>query len=337
MRRSKGAIGSIILSLFLAFFGPLSVIAHAADTAAQGVQISPTKVELNATRGKTYTINLKAMNVTGGDLTYNTLIEDFTSANETGTPKIIKDGNLPDTASIKTWVSIESGFTLGAHKEKNVDAIVTVPNNAEAGGHYGVVTFSGSNSNIDTTGVGVTASAGVLFLIKVDGDIVEQANLASFFTSNKDGNQSSFFETSPINFAVRIQNIGNVHVKPVGNIEVKDMFGNVAAIIPVNDSNPPSNVLPKSIRRFDVKMDKSWMFGQYTANLALGYGTNGQAITNTITFWVIPYKIILIGLIVLVTFIFILSKLIKAYNRHIINQSKNENTTKNKNNSKKKG
>ena len=330
MRRLKGVIGSVVLSLFLAFFGPLSVVTHATDTDAQGVQISPTKVELNATRGKTYTINLKAMNVTGGDLAYNTLIEDFTSANETGTPKIVKDGNLPDTASIKTWVSIESGFTLGAHKEKNVDAIVTVPNNAEAGGHYGVVTFSGSTPNIDTTGVGVTASAGVLLLIKVDGNIVEQASSASFFTANNDGKQNSFFESSPINFAVRIQNTGNVHVKPIGSIGITDIFGNSVGTIAVNDSK--SAVLPNSIRRFDNSYDSKWMFGLYTANLTLGYGTTGQAITGTITFWVIPYKLILGVLLVFVTIIYILSRLIKVYNRRIIAKSKNETSKKNKKN-----
>ena len=335
IRLSRIALTSALLSLMAVITGPLVVSVHAEDTAAQGVQISPAKVELNATRGKTYIINLKALNVTSSDLNYSTSIADFASANETGTPRIIDDGILPDTASIKTWVSIESGFTLGSHKEKNVDVTVTIPNNAEAGGHYGVVRFSGSTPNVDNTGVGVTASAGTLLLIRVDGDITEKANLASFFTSNNNGDQSSFFETSPINFAVRIQNVGNVHVKPTGNIEVKDIFGNVVSSVSVNDTIPPSSVLPNSIRRFDVKLDKSWMFGMYTADLAMGYGTTGQAITNTITFWVIPYKIILAALLAIATIMFILKRMLKVYNRRIIENHKNENS-KNKNNSHKK-
>jgi hypothetical protein len=324
MRLSKGVIGSALLSFFMVAIGPLALVAHAADT-AQGVQVSPALVELNAVRGKTYTINLRVMNVTGGDLVYNTLAEDFTATGETGTPKINATSNLPETASIKTWVSVEPSFTLGSHQEKNVDVTVTIPSNAEAGGHYGVLRFSGSAPDINTTGVGITASAGVLFLIKVDGTIVEKANLASFFTANNDGKQNSFFENGPINFAVRIQNVGNIHVKPTGNVEIKDMFGNIAGNIPVNDANPPSNVLPNSIRRFDVKLDKSWMFGLYTANLALSYGTNGQAITDTISFWVIPYRIILIGLLIIITIIYILYRLVKVYNRHIIEKAKNEN------------
>jgi len=334
MRLSGKLIGSTILSLLVALISPIALIAHAADT-AQGVQISPALVELNASKGKTYTINLRVMNVTGDSLTYNTSVADFSSSGETGTPQIVENSNLPDTASIKTWVSVETGFTLEAHKEKNVDVTVTIPSNAEAGGHYGVVRFSGSTPNVDTNGVGLTASAGVLFLIRVDGTIVEKADLASFFTANSKGDQSSFFENSPINFAVRVENVGNVHVKPTGNIEVRDMFGNVVTTQPVNSEL--SNVLPKSIRRFDVKMDKSWMFGLYTANLTLGYGTTGQAITATTTFWVIPYKLILAVLIVLATIIFIFSSILKSHNKRIADRVRNEINSQNKNHTKKKG
>lgn len=322
----KRVIGPVVLSLFMALVGSLSVIVNAAD-GAQGVQISPALVELNAAKGKTYTVNLRVVNVTSGELTYSTSVEDFTAADETGTPKIVDNSNLPTTASIKTWVSVESGFTLGSHKERNIDAIVTVPSNAEAGGHYGVVRFSGGIPNVESTGVGLTASAGVLFLIKVEGNIVEKANLASFFTANNDGKQNSFFENGPINFVTRIKNDGNIHVKPSGNIEVRDMFGNVVTTIPVNDKL--SNVLPNSIRRFDeAKLNKAWMIGQYTANLTMGYGTKGQAITSTISFWVIPYKIILAVLLVLATAIFIIRRLIKVYNRRIIEKAKNGNENK---------
>lgn len=323
MRLLKRVIGPVMLSLFMVLVGPLSVTVNATDS-AQGIQISPALVELNAAKGKTYIVNLHVMNVTSGELTYSTSVEDFTADGETGAPKIVDNSNLPTTASIKTWVSVESGFTLGSHKERNIDAIVTVPSNAEAGGHYGVVRFSGGTPNVESTGVGLTASAGVLFLIKVEGNIVEKANLASFFTANNDGKQNSFFENGPINFVTRIKNDGNIHVKPSGNIEVRDMFGNVVTTIPVN--NKLSNVLPNSIRRFDeAKLNKAWMIGQYTANLTMGYGTKGQAITNTISFWVIPYKIILAVLLVLATAIFIISRLIKVYNRRIIEKAKNEN------------
>lgn len=305
------------------------VSAQAADpNAAQGLQISPALVELNAERGKTYTVSLKVINVTLTKLQYTATVNDFHAKDETGSPQVVLDSTLPPNASIVSWVSTPSDFILDTHESRDVTAQITVPTNAEPGGHYGVLRFSGHAPELKDTGVGLSASAGMLMLIRVSGDIKETASLASFYTAN-DGNQTSLFEASPINFVTRIKNDGNIHVKPTGEISILDMFGNSVASVPVNDTK--SNVLPDSIRRFDDTYKSGWMFGMYTANLTLGYGTKGQAITNTITFWVIPYKLILISLLILATVIFIATRMIKVYNRHIIAKAKNENTKNKKN------
>ena len=329
--------GFVVAALILSVITTNYVGAQAANAnAAQGLQISPALVELNAARGKTYNINLNILNVTTSDLTYNSSVEDFNSADETGSPHFILDSKLPVTASIKSWVSTVPEFMLAGRKSKAITAQVVIPSDAEPGGHYGVLRFSGRAPDIKISGVGLSASAGVLILIRVEGAITEKASLASFYTSpTQKGKQSSFFENSPISFVVRVQNEGNIHVKPVGNIEVRDMFGGLVSNLSVNKDK--SNVLPSSIRRFDeAKLDKSWMIGLYTANLTMGYGTTGQALTNTITFWVVPYKIILVVLLVLVTVIFIFKRLIKVYNKRIIEKAKNENknTTKERNSKK---
>jgi hypothetical protein len=198
---------------------------------------------------------------------------------------------------------------------------VNVPSDAEPGGHYGVLRFSGRAPDLENTGVGLSASTGMLMLIRVAGDVKESASLAEFFTASE-GNQTSLFESSPIGFVTRIKNDGNIHVKPVGLIEVRDAFGNSVSTVTVNDTK--SNVLPGSIRRFEGSIKQDWMFGMYTADLTLGYGTTGQALTNTITFWVIPYKLILTVLIGLITLVFIASRLIKVYNKRIIAKAQHE-------------
>ncbi len=276
---------------------------------------------------------MNVTNVTLTKLVYSTSVNDFKAKDETGTPQILLDSTLPPTASIVSWVSTDSQFTLDSHQSKKVTAQIMVPINAEAGGHYGVLRFSGHAPDLSGTGVGLSASAGALILIRVAGDITESANLASFYTANN-GNQTSFFETPPIDFVTRIKNDGNIHVKPTGQVAVTDMFGNLVTTVPVNASE--SNVLPNSIRRFDDTYNSNWMIGMYTANLTLSYGTHGKAITNTITFWVIPYKLLLVCLLVLATLVFIASRLIKVYNRHIIAKAKNhENSPKNKKTTKK--
>jgi len=322
MRLSRILLGLIITTLTLGSLAAVPVGAQDANAnSAQGIQISPTLVELNAARGKTYSIKLNVMNVTTSDLLYKASVDDFNSADETGSPHIILDSKLPATASIVTWVSTIPEFTLHSRESITIDAQVMVPADAEPGGHYGVLRFSGTAPEISSTGVGLSASAGTLLLVRVDGAITEKAALEAFYSS-KDGKQSSFFENSPITFVTRVKNDGNIHVKPVGSIELHDMFGNLVNTMPVNEDK--SNVLPSSIRRFESSYDNAWMVGLYTANLTVGYGTTGQAITNTISFWVIPYKVIIAVLLVLAIIIFLLKRMLTVYNRRVIEKHKNE-------------
>lgn len=326
MRLYKAIFG--IAATILAFSGFVNIPVSAESSgvnAAQGIEISPALVELNAARGSTYNITLKVTNVTSSDLVYDPSVNDFDAANESGTPQVILDSKLPATSSIITWVTMIPQFELQPRQVKVITAQIIIPADAEPGGHYGVLRFSGQNPEVEGNGVGLSASVGVLLLVRVDGVITEKASLVSFYSAQND-KQNWFFEDGPITFVTRIQNEGNIHLKPVGSIELIDMFGGVVSTISVNSDK--SNVLPNSIRRFEGKLDKKWMIGRYTANLAVGYGTTGQAITSTISFWVIPYKLILTGLFVLSTIIFILSRLIKVYNRHIIAKSKNETKTK---------
>ncbi|MEP7204652.1 MAG: hypothetical protein ABI716_00465 [Candidatus Saccharibacteria bacterium] len=336
MRLPKNVLGlAIIVVSLLAVVATVPAGAQASNAnAAQGLQISPTRVDLNAARGKTYTIKLNVMNVTASDLVYNSSVKDFIAKDETGSPFIVQVSSLPATASIITWVDAVPKFTLHTRESKEITAQITIPNDAEPGGHYGVLSFSGSAPELNSTGVGLSASTGLVILIRVDGAITEKASLASFYGSQNE-KQGGLFENGPVTFVTRIKNEGNIHVQPTGSVEIRDMFGGTIASLPVNKDK--SNVLPNSIRRFESNFDKSWMFGLYTADLTLGYGTTGQAITNTITFWVIPYKFILLGLFILITFIYILIRLTKVYNRRIIAKSKNENTTKNKKITNKKG
>jgi len=321
MKRIGLIVPSLVLALLAVGLLQSTIVSGQASSAsaAQGIQISPALVELNALPGKTYTVTLNITNVTGLDLVYSSSVDDFNAKDESGSPQILLDSTLPETASIKTWVSSIDQFGLTTRQSKVITAQVSVPVDAEPGGHYGVIRFSGRAPEVTDTGVGLAASAGVLMLIRVDGDITENAQVSSFFTA-RNGDQSSFFETSPITFVTRIQNQGNIHVKPVGSIEIRDMFGGLVKTLPVNDEK--SNVLPDSIRRFEAVYDSQWMIGRYTANLTLGYGTTGQALTSTINFWVIPYKIILIALLVLVTIIFILRAVLRSYKKRIIAESK---------------
>jgi hypothetical protein len=301
------------------------VSAQASNNAANGLQISPALVQLNGEKGKSYSVKLQVLNVTGSDLSFTSEVNDFASKDETGTPSILLNETEPAPTSIQSWVGSIPNFTLKARETKTIDAVITIPANAEPGGHYGVIRFSGSAPSLSGTGVGLSASAGTLMLVRVAGAITEKLDLITF-EANNGGNPSALFENGPITFLTRFQNKGNVHVQPSGTILINDTFGNKVTSLDINSEK--GNILPSSTRRFQSTLGQKWLFGRYTATITIGYGTTGQAIVQTISFWVIPYKLILIGLAILATIIYVLRIAIKRYNKYIIAQSRKQQKTK---------
>ncbi|MFI5271313.1 MAG: hypothetical protein ACHQT9_04710, partial [Candidatus Saccharimonadales bacterium] len=141
------------------------------------------------------------------------------------------------------------------------------------------------------------------------------------FSANK-----HVYEYLPVNFSVTLHNQGNIYLAPSGDIFISrnsDMSHSIATI-PFNSSG--ANILPSSNRVFknswndgfpvfvpklvkgNTVYSLSWnfknannlRFGKYYAQMAVSYsdGTNIRLITSKISFWVIPWFLILVGTIV---------------------------------------
>lgn len=313
------ATAFVVVAMFAATCLTAFPAAAQSSNAANGLQISPALVQLNGEKGKSYTVELKILNVTGSDLSFKSAVNDFASNSETGTPSILLDETVQSPTSIQDWVSFIPSFDLKARETKTINAVITIPTDASPGGHYGVIRFSGTSPSLNGTGVGLSASAGTLFLVRVAGEVKEKLQLSTFQASTNN-TPGSLFEHGPITFVSRFENSGNVHVQPNGTILVQDIFKNTISSHTINAEK--GNILPNSTRRFESTLDKQWLLGRYTATITVGYGTQGQAIVETISFWVIPYKLILIGLAMLITLVYVLRIVIKRYNKYIITQSR---------------
>ncbi len=314
-------LGFICLIVVL-ILGMTSTFAATAKTPAvfgQGLEISPPLIELNADPSQTVNTQIKLRNVTKVSIIATTNIDDFVSQGEEGQPKLLLDQNEISPYSLKNWIQPIANTSIGPQQQKTIPIKLSLPKDASPGGHYGVVRFTAKAADQNNPGVSLTASLGSLILVRVSGNISEQASVASFFTSHPGGKQSKLFEYGPVGFTERIQNFGNVHIKPIGSLIIKNMFGGKVADLPVND--PAHNVFPKSIRRFDQTLNKKHLFGHYSANLVLSYGTN-KKISAKIAFWVIPYKLIAVILIIIILIVFFGRMLMKRYKKRILAQSR---------------
>jgi hypothetical protein len=304
---------------------PIATAATPPPNTGQALEIAPPLVYLNVNPGQKTTAQILIRDVSNSPLNVTGQVNDFVATGETGTPKVILDNNTNDPYSMKAWVAPIPTLQLVPKQIKTLTITINVPSDASPGGHYGVVRFTGTAPSINgTNGVTLSASIGALMLLTVSGNIHHSLTVKEF-SVNHGGKTSSIFQSGPLNFVERITNSGNVHEQPTGQITVKDMFGRKLATLPVNQ--PPGNVLPGSTRKFSQKLDKSvigskHLFGRYTANLSMTYGTaTKQNLTATTTFWVIPLKTIAIVIIGLVALFFILRFAIRRYNQAVLNRA----------------
>lgn len=285
--------------LVLALGLPLTALAQ---TSGQGLEISPPLIDQKVDPGQTYTLNIRLRNITGTKVVAKARLDDFVAGGEDGQPQVLTDTNEASPYSFKSWVSGISDLEIDPQEQKTAAITVKVPADAAPGGHYGVVRYTAVPVDLKDTGVSLSASIGSLVLLSVSGEVSTQANIEEFFVS-QNNKRGSIFEKLPLSFTERIKNSGNVHIKPTGHVKVKNLFGHEVAQLEVNKNG--GNILPASIRKFDQTLEGKTMFGRYSAEMHLTYGDN-QELMRTLSFWVIPYKLIAIivaGLIIIITLI----------------------------------
>ena len=302
------------------------VAAQSAQTpnAGQALEIAPPVITISANPGETINTKISLRDVSTSKLIVTGQVNDFVAGGEDGTPKILLDDDGTDNPySLKSWISPLPQLVLKPREIKNLPVTINVPSNASPGGYYAVVRFTATPPELESTGVSLSASLGALILIRVNGDVDESMEIAEF-SINKNGKTGSLFEKTPLEFVQRIKNTGNIHDAPTGQVMITDMFGKKVATVNVN--LPPRNILPQSIRKFTQPLDSSVignkvLFGKYTAEFRMVYGADKEVITSNLTFWVIPYTLIGVGIAGLVIGFFALRFLVQRYNRHIIGKA----------------
>ena len=313
-RASSLGLLALVASLLLGGEGHLQYV-KAAPFTGKGLTISPPSRELTIKPGDSVTETVKITNPTPELLEVFPASMDFKAKDDSGEPAFyVPEKDTPAKYALSSWVSFPQGkIALAPQQVVNFTYTITVPADAEPGGHYGAVFFANEPPKTEATGaseVSITSMVGSLVLIRVPGNIKDGAQLLVF------DSQKSLYMKSPIDFSFRIENEGNVHFRPRGEIIIKNWQGKYVESVPVNVQQ--GNVLPDSSRSFHEKWSPAKApMGRFTANLAVIYGDSGntegaKTLSRTVTFWVLPLWIFLVigvGILILIT-IFILVRII---------------------------
>lgn len=304
---------------------PGSTAFAANQNAGQALEIAPPVLNLKADPGEVITTKIILRDVSTSPLVVRNQINDFVASGEDGTPRLLlEESDKENPYSLKNWIQPLPEFTLQPKQINELPVKIAVPANAAPGGYYGVVRFTAAPPGLDGTGVSLSASLGTLVLLRVNGD-AKQLMSVEEFSASKNGKSNWLFESPPIEFVARLKNEGSTHEQPTGTITVSDMFGNKIAGVNVNLTR--NNVLPSSIRKFDQVLDKStigdrFLFGRYTADMKIDYGTKGQTLTASTSFWVIPYRLIGFAILLLIIAFVVIRIALARYNERVIARSR---------------
>jgi hypothetical protein len=310
---------TLLLSLFLGIcFLRFTKIVLAQNVL--GLSAVPPRLEITVEPGEYITKEIKVTNNSDTERVINTKIVDFIVVDQKGTPIEIDGKEMDNRWSASQWIQTSDPyFKLKPQETKAFTLTVIVPENARPGGHYAMVLHNPSNEVVlSETGSAIEANVGTLVYITVPGEIKQQASVDYM-------NRPPFSEYGPIDFETSISNLSDVHIKPIGSIEIKNWLGGKTAVLNYNENN--NNIFPSTSHVFTNTLDKKWLFGRYQASLNATYGTNGIPLTAHVYFWVLPYKLIILiatTIILLILIIKLSHKKNNKQNKKIIDQLEEE-------------
>lgn len=328
MKKQLSTILTITIALTALVLIPSGTASAVNEGAGQALEIAPPVLTLTANPGDTINTQIQLRDVSTSPLIVSSAINDFAAQGESGEPKIDVDNAETSPYSIRAWVKAFPQLNMKSQETQKLPVVINIPKNAAPGGYWGVVRFTASPPGIDGQGVSLAASLGSLVFIRVNGDAKESMSIEQFYASEPGKDTSaSLFESTPLDFVLRIKNSGTVHEQPVSQVLVKDMFGKDVGAVNINLDG--KNVLPGSIRKFSAPLDKGTLgtralFGKYTAEITTTYGsgTSKQTVVQKIDFWVIPYRLIILVIAGLILLFFILRTVIRNYNRRITRRAR---------------
>jgi hypothetical protein len=302
---------------------------------AVALTITPIRLEIAGNPGEVISKEMTLFNEQETTQTFYVSYANFEAQGETGDPSFVEP-----KGDLGTWMQAPSSVTVQPKASETVSIKITIPASAEPGGHFAAIFWGTVPPNANTNAVTIGAKTGLLILLRVNGEVNENGGLLEFGTLNK----QKLYTALPVSFFYRFQNAGADRIKPMGDIKMKDIFGITEKKIPGNPVD--GNILPNSVRKFEpvwqgkdgptpqdpkdrggffsrVRYEwRNFAFGRYNAKMALAYGTKGEVATGHFSFWVLPWHLLLVIVILLALVYFILRKLLRNYNSWVIHRAK---------------
>jgi hypothetical protein len=323
MKNIKLVICLFAYLLILAFVAP-AARAQSPTPANYDVTVSPVFFDLTANPGDSLSNKIRFRNNTTSPLPIKITVEKMTG--DVNGDLTLREDNSDQSLS---WVKFsQQTFVANPLEWTDVPFTIDIPKDAAYGYYFAVSFTQDNNSPIKRTGATITGAAAVPILLDVKKAGAKINGRLISVTSD-----AGFYEYPPIKFSAIFENTGNVHIRPSGNVFIKDWLGRQVAVLDLNPNQ--AAVLPDVKKSFEAtwddgfitvepkmeagqpKLDKNGKpetslnfhfdkildlrIGRYTATalVVLSTATKDIPFEMQTSFWIFPWKVVLGAMLII--------------------------------------
>jgi len=312
-------------------------------TTGVDLALSPTFLSVISDPGESVNTQFKVRNNNNFTEYLQLKVAKFTASADGSSPVI---ADMEDSDEWADWLSFsEEQFTVASGETKIITVSANPPADAALGYYYAILVSRITDAEEANSQAVVSGSPAIPLLLNVKSpNAKRELQLVSFKTDKM------FYEYLPTQFKVEVKNSGNIHAVPVGDIFLDGLGGKRLSVLQMNEGK--GNILPNTTRVFDTswtdgfavrvpkeengevvrdkdgkvqytteydftKADK-FRIGKYTANLLMVYdnGERDIPIEATVSFWVIPWKgLLIVGVILILAFVGLKSAVTSNFKR----------------------
>jgi len=264
------------------------------------VGVSPTFQNLKLQPGDRYNGELVTWNLSQESAKYKILVKGFKQIDNTpGTAVLLSDEEEQKSLySASSWITVnKDSIELVPNKNEKILYEINVPKNATKGEYHAMISLISENYvKSNDTATLTNVSSGMPILIRIGDNFVESAELLTFKTSK------NIYEKPSVLFTTIINNTGDTHISPTGEIILTNIFNKEIARIKFNANS--QSLLRDNTGNYTTQWtdkliteNKQLAVGPIKAELIVTYRELQPGFAPLLaqtSFYIIPWKYILL-------------------------------------------
>jgi len=264
------------------------------------VGVSPTFQNLKLQPGDRYNGELVTWNLSQEPAKYKILVKGFKQIDNTpGTAVLLSDEEEQKSLySASSWITVnKDSIELVPNKNEKILYEINVPKNATKGEYHAMISLISENYvKSNDTATLTNVSSGMPILIRIGDNFVESAELLTFKTSK------NIYEKPSVLFTTIINNTGDTHISPTGEIVLTNIFNKEIARIKFNANS--QSLLRDNTGNYTTQWtdkliteNKQLAVGPIKAELIVTYRELQPGFAPLLaqtSFYIIPWKYILL-------------------------------------------